>query len=636
MLQNVAAAIALILGVLALDTRATAQVARPEAPAPAIRLDGTEVTLDAFAHWLVRNIGERQARVFGKEYWGVEREARALGVDVTEEECARRVEADIQERIEKAFLGKRSEWLAELQRTRRTESGVRLEREIELRPHALAEKIVSLDRVVPEHKIVRDWEFQCGRNGRRYDLSMTKVLVVVPSGERQSRDEWKAGREKAMAEGEAKARAIRARIQAGEDFGRVARETSDDPETRDGRGVPPNGFTHFGWPSSFLDALDKLDVGAVSEPLFARGGWWIVRVNGVHVTPLESVHDDLRARLERKGPEPDEVAAVLERIRDATTVRILPAMYEEGGDPELEGPNQPVLEVDGEPVARKTFARWLVAIQGESMMQRFVEDFAIERAAREAGITVTKDEVDARTRQSLAYRIQEGHKGSRESWLTFLSLNGRTEESYARTLAERTRTDLLAEKLYLRDRKVTPDQVKQRFLGEYGPDGERIEARWIVLVNKLDSVDPKWTRDDLTKALMAASERGRVRAADIVKRARAGEDFATLARELSDDEPTRAAGGRIEGRFRPDAFPDGFGPVVSRLAVGEVADPLDYGNAWAIFQVIGRRKVTFPDVEKELTEELATMRPSDLQVNSHRNFLAQKVTVELLPGLTPR
>ncbi len=636
MLRTIATAVAVLLGALTLATSARAQSPGTGSAPPAIRIDGTEISLDAFARWMVLNVGERQARIFGKEYWGIEREARALGVDVTEDECARRVEADVQERIDKAFLGKKTDWLAELERTRRTESGVRLQREIELRPHALVEKMVSIDRVVPEHKIVRDWEFQYGRKGRRYDLSMTKVLVVVPSGTGETRDDWKAGREKVMAAGLEKARAIRARILAGEDFGKVARETSDDPETRDGRGVPPRGFSHFGWPSSFLDALEQVPVGAVSEPVFARGGWWVVRVNAVHETPLESVRDALREHLEKKGPEPDEVAAVLERVREATTVRILPAMYESGGDPELEGPNQPVLEVDGEPVARKTFARWLVALQGESMMQRFVEDFAIDRAAREAGIAVTKDEVDARVLQVLAWRISEGHKGSRESWLTFLSLNGRTEESFARTLAERTRTDLLAEKLYLRDRKVTPEDVKQRFVSEYGPDGERIEARWIVLLNEVETVDPKWTREELTKAMLDASERGRLRAAELVKRVRAGEDFGALAREVSDDEPTRAAGGKLDGRFRADVYPEGFGTVVAKLAPGEVADPLDYGNAWVIFQVTARRKVAFTEVEKELTNELATMRPSGLQVNAQRNMLTQKLKVELLPGLTPR
>lgn len=636
MLRILATVIAVLLANSGLLAAAGTRPQSTETPPPALRIDGAEIPLDAYARWLVRNIGERQARVFGKEYWGIEREARAAGVEVTDAECAARVEADIAERIEKAFQGRKSEWLAELERTRRTESGVRLQREVELRPHALVEKLVSIDRVVPEHKIVRDWEFQYGRKGRRYDLTMTKVLVVVPSGEKQSREEWKAGREKVMAEGREKALAVRARILSGEDFGKVARETSDDPETRDHRGVPPRGFSHFGWPSSFLDALEKLAVGEVSEPLYARGGWWIVRVDAVRETSLESVRDDLRAALERKGPEPDEVAAVLERVREATKVRVLPAMYEDVGDPELEGPNQPVLEVDGEPVARKTFARWLVAIQGESMIQRFVEDYVIEKVAREQGITVTQDEVDARTRWLLKSRIDEGHKGSRESWLTFLSLNGRTEESFARTLAERARTDLLAEKLLVRDRTFTPEQVRERFVGEYGPDGDRIEARWIVLVNRFDAVDPAWTREQLAKAMSEASERGRQRAAEIVQRVRAGADFAALARESSDDAPTRESGGRIEGRFRPDVYPEDFGAVVARLGVGEVSDPLDYGNAWAIFQVVARRKVTFAEVEAELAQELATLRPSGLQVNAHRNALTQKVKVELLPGLTPR
>ncbi len=609
---------------------------RPAAAPPALRIDGTEVSLDAFARWMVRNVGERQAAIFGKEFWGVEREARDAGVNVSDEECARRVDVDIQERIEKAFAGRKAEWLAELQRTRRTEDGVRMERELELRPYALAEKIASIDRVVPDQKIERDWQVQYGRHGRRYELSMLKVLVVVPSDDHQTRDQWNAGREKVMAEGLEKARAIRARILAGEDFGKVARETSDDPATRDNRGEPRGGFSHFSWPTTFLDALEAIPVGEVGEPNFARGGWWVIRVNDVHVTPLESVRDALRASLAAKGPEADEVGAILERIKNATKVVILPAMYESGGDPELEGPNQPVLLVDGEPVARKVFARWLVAIQGESMMQRFVEDFAIERAAREKNITVSQDEIDARVRLRLKSQIDGGHEGSRESWMTFLALNGRTEASFEHTLAERTRTDLLAEKLLLRDRKVTPEMVEERFLSEYGPDGERIEARWIVLVNQIEDAKPDWTREDLVKGLSDAADRGRERAATLIARARAGEDFAELARKYSDDGPTREDGGRLDGRFRADAYPAEFGEAVKGLAIGAVSDPLDYGNAWAFFQVTARRHVTFDQVKDELRSELQTLRPDSMQVNAHRNELTQKVKVELLPGLTPR
>ncbi len=615
---------------------ARAQAGRPEQAPAALRLDGEAIPLDVYARWLVKNFGERAALTFGLEFWAVEREARALGVEVPDAEVSKRVDGALQERIEKAFLGRKSEWLAELQRTRRTEAGVRLQRAMEDRPLALAERMAAIDRVVPEQKIVRDWEFQYGRKGRRYELHMTKVLVVVPSGERQSRDEWNAGREKVMEEGRRKALAIRDRIAAGEDFGKVARETSDDPETRDGRGQWTRGFSHFGWPWNFLEALEKLAEGELSEPLYARGGWWIVRVDAVHETPLAAVHEEIRARLERKGPEPDEAGAVLERIRAATTVRILPAMYDEGSDPELQGPNQPVLEVDGEPVPRATFARWLVATQGESMMQRFVEDWAIERKAREVGVAVTPEEVDERVLSVVQSKIDEGHKGTREAWVAFLALRGRTEESALRAQRERTRTDLLAEKLLLRERKVTPDDVRLRFRSEFGADGERLEARWIVVMNSLDAMDAKWTREQLTEALDKASRLAGERAGELVARARAGEDFAALARTHSDDAPTKAGGGRIPGRFVADLYPDRFGAAVANLAVGEVSEPLDYGNAWVIFQVTARRTVTFEDVEKELAAELAAQRPSGAQVNAHRNSLTQKMAVEILPGMASR
>jgi hypothetical protein len=46
--------------------------------------------------------------------------------------------------------------------------------------------------------------------------------------------------------------------------------------------------------------------------------------------------------------------------------------------------------------------------------------------------------------------------------------------------------------------------------------------------------------------------------------------------------------------------------------------------------------VAFEQVEAELRAELATARPSGTQVNAQRNALAQKVKVEILPGMAAR
>lgn len=69
----------------------------------------------------------------------------------------------------------------------------------------------------------------------------------------------------------------RARIEAGEDFGDVARELSTDP------GTAPNGgdlgwFTREEMVPAFADAAFSLPVGEVSQPVASEFGWHLIRV----------------------------------------------------------------------------------------------------------------------------------------------------------------------------------------------------------------------------------------------------------------------------------------------------------------------------------------------------------------------
>jgi foldase protein PrsA len=59
----------------------------------------------------------------------------------------------------------------------------------------------------------------------------------------------------------------------------------------------------------------------------------------------------------------------------------------------------------------------------------------------------------------------------------------------------------------------------------------------------------------------------------ILERARAGEDFAALAREFSEDTSTRSAGGDT-GFFGPGTMVPEFEQAANSLQVGEVSDPV--------------------------------------------------------------
>src|SRR5690606_17588403 len=75
----------------------------------------------------------------------------------------------------------------------------------------------------------------------------------------------------------AQAEEIRERILAGEDFAALAREFSDDEGTREDGG--DLGWIDRDYPlvPEFMDALFKLEVGTVSEPVRTAFGYHLIQ-----------------------------------------------------------------------------------------------------------------------------------------------------------------------------------------------------------------------------------------------------------------------------------------------------------------------------------------------------------------------
>jgi parvulin-like peptidyl-prolyl isomerase len=134
--------------------------------------------------------------------------------------------------------------------------------------------------------------------------------------------------------------------------------------------------------------------------------------------------------------------------------------------------------------------------------------------------------------------------------------------------------------------------------------------------------------------LARASEAARIELATLLARAKAGESFADLAREASEDLATRDEGGRRPGRFRADSVPQALADAVLAQPVGGTTGPLLYGSAWVAFHVLERRKVSYEDSKAELAEELRVERPFLTDIGSYRNKLARDVQVRILPGMS--
>lgn len=110
---------------------------------------------------------------------------------------------------------------------------------------------------------------------------------------------------------------------------------------------------------------------------------------------------------------------------------------------------------------------------------------------------------------------------------------------------------------------------------------------------------------------------------DIVKRLRAGEAFADLAKTYSRDAVTRDAGGRL-GWTTVDSLPDALRQAVSKMEKGEIAGPVQGPGGWFVLKLHDRRAevvTALAEVEDELRAELdlrARVRALDRWIAAER------------------
>jgi peptidyl-prolyl cis-trans isomerase SurA len=92
-------------------------------------------------------------------------------------------------------------------------------------------------------------------------------------------------------------------------------------------------------------------------------------------------------------------------------------------------------------------------------------------------------------------------------------------------------------------------------------------------------------------------QRVRQQAARVVDRARAGDNFADLARQHSSDPSTRDSGGLLAPML-PGQLPPSVDEAVLSLEPGQTTDPLQHGDAWLVVRLVERDDSHLPPYEQ--------------------------------------
>lgn len=156
--------------------------------------------------------------------------------------------------------------------------------------------------------------------------------------------------------------------------------------------------------------------------------------------------------------------------------------------------------------------------------------------------------------------------------------------------------------------QVTEEELREAY--EQESAGNEVARAQHILI----SIPQTATPDDVTAALEKAQ--------DIAARARAGEDFAALAREFSDDPGSASRGGDL-GEFGRGRMVPEFEEAVFSQPIGQVGDPVRTQFGYHVIKVNERRTKTFEELRSELREQVLSKKVQQEALDQLRSVEAR-------------
>jgi len=216
-------------------------------------------------------------------------------------------------------------------------------------------------------------------------------------------------------------------------------------------------------------------------------------------------------------------------------------------------PDDVVASVNGVPITQSVFDRAFVRIAGNSsaadnnvlaieVLNTLIEQEVIAQAAAEINITVTEADVDAEI-DSLKQEL------GNNSWEDWLASNQYTEPEFREALKN----------------SIITNRVRDEVLAELGEAVEHVHARHILVATQAE-------------------------AQSVLDRLAAGEDFSSLAAELSLDQMTREFGGDLGWFIREELLDETLADTAFSLGAGEISQPIATQLGYHILQTIEKEE----------------------------------------------
>lgn len=231
----------------------------------------------------------------------------------------------------------------------------------------------------------------------------------------------------------------------------------------------------------------------------------------------------------------------------------------------------------------------------DKLRAQVLDEMVAEQLMIEAAADANLEEISAKEVDEVIRETKAEHKLDDATFQQALAAQGYTLGQY-RTNIRRQLTRLRAMKMLVAPKVNVAD--------------EEVRAQYDQLARRSDAV----SQVRLSHILLALPERptdaelatAKTRAADIVARVRAGEDFAKLAAEFSDDENTKATGGEL-GWVERGTLEPAWEARVFAMEPKEVSGPASGPRGLEVFYVTEVKKAEikpFEQMKDQLRGEL--------------------------------
>jgi peptidyl-prolyl cis-trans isomerase SurA len=261
----------------------------------------------------------------------------------------------------------------------------------------------------------------------------------------------------------------------------------------------------------------------------------------------------------------------------------------------------------------KERARRLEKLRGQ-VLDELVNEELIFQAAAEAKIEVTAKEIDAAITD-----IRTNNKLDEQQFQQALIAQGYNITAYRADIQRQLTRVKAMNQLVAPKVTVSDDEVRAR----YDQMVRRSEAVSAVRLSHILFALPQRPSEQEVSAAKA-------KAAAAIERAKAGENFAELAKQLSEDEGSKAGGGELGWIERGSLDPQ-WESVVFAMDKGEVRGPVSGPTGLHVFFVseIKRNDMkSFEDLKEQLRGELRR-REMDKQTQTWIEDLRKKAFIDV-------